>query len=410
MNFDSNPFPRFPRTGDAGTVLVTSLLLTMLLFGIAGAYVLLSVGGFENSARELATVEARSAAEDGLHLSLAELKSGVDADGDGLANVSATAADGRAISVTATNLGGNLYRLHSSVTLRRARKAADVVVERIPLGLPQAHFNAAIAAKGPVTASGSIVIDGRDWNDLGTAVVGSGIYGLSSMGVITTGGNSKIGGNGIAPAKPPPPGTTEAFATWADATDNDADGTLDEEAFDGVDNDGDGFVDEDTHGFPTSPDVALHFAPNTLKNAAIGSNTYFTSPAQVAACIAGNGGRLPGGKIIFCDFSAWLPVNLGSAFNSPPSILVYHNATSTALMTNVTGCFRGLILTDSVQHFNGTFALIGGLLSFADQAIGNAFGLGNASIKYSSAVLANLPAAGTVGAVRIKSWCRSSAQ
>lgn len=285
-----------------------------------------------------------------------------------------------------------------------------MIAEKIPLGaLNYGAAQGAISAKGPVVATGSIVIDGRDWNDLGTSVVGPGTYGISSMSTITHSGNAKVGGHGIAPAKPPPAGTVDPNAPWIDAVDNDGDGVLDEELFDGIDNDGDGVADEDTHGFPTSPDVALHLAPNTLKNAAISTNTYFTTAAQVDACIAANGGRLPGGKIIYCDFSAWQPVNLGSAFNSPPSILVQHNATSSATMGNVTGAFKRLMLIDQIQHFTGNFILVGGVMSFSSTALGNAFGLGNAQILYSSAVLANLPTAGSLSAVRIKSWDRSVA-
>jgi hypothetical protein len=397
------------RSSQAGTALVTALLATTLLFGIAGAYVLLSVGGYENSSREIATVEAAMAAEDGLNLSMAELKSGVDADGDGLGNVTATAADGRTITVTATNLGGLFYRLHSIAVLRRARKGSTVVVELVPSGGPQANFSGAIASNGPVTLQGSIVVDGRDWNTTGTAVVGSGVYGVTSTQAIATTGSAFVGGNGIAPAKPPPAGTIQPFATWTDLTDNDADGSVDEELFDGLDNDADGSVDEDTHGFPSTPDVALRLPPNTLKNAAIASGTYFTSALQVSLCVTANGNKLPGGKVIYCDFPLWQPVNFGGSYNNPPSIVVFHNATATAEMKNVTGYLKGLLITDRIEHFTGTFMLLGGILGMGDQALGNAFGLGNATIRYSSGVLADLPDIGTVNKIRIKSWSRSAA-
>jgi hypothetical protein len=398
------------RTTQAGTALVTSLLVTTLLFGISGSYLVLSYGGYENSSRELATVEARLAAEDGIQLSIAELKSGVDAGGDGLGNLTTTAATGGTVTVTATNLGGNLYRIHSVAVLHRARCGCEVLVDKIPLGTINFSPRSAISAKGPVQVQGSIVIDGRDHNALGTTVVGPGTYGIASMSTITNSGNAKVGGHGIAPAKPPPATTIEPNSAWTDGIDNDGDGSVDEELFDGIDNDGDGVVDEDTHGFPTTPDVALHLAPNTLKNAAISTNTYFTSAAQVDACIAANGGRLPGGKIIYCDFSPWQPANLGSSLNSPPSILVQHNATSTAQIGNVTGAFSGLVMVDAVQHFSGNFILVGGIMAFSSNALGNAFGLGNAQILFSSAVLGNLPTAGSLSAVRIKSWHRSVAQ
>src|SRR5262245_10389417 len=115
---------RFSTQAQAGTALVTALLLTTMLFGIAAAYLTLSAGGYESSSRELAAVEARFIADDGLHLSIAELKVGVDADGDGLGNITAAIADDRTVVVTATSLGGNMYRLHSEARVRRATIAA----------------------------------------------------------------------------------------------------------------------------------------------------------------------------------------------------------------------------------------------------------------------------------------------
>lgn len=90
----------------AGTALATALLVSTILFGIAGSYLTLSYGGYENSCRELATVEARLAAEDGIQLSIAELKTGVDAAGDGLGNLTSTGTNGGTVTVTATSLGG----------------------------------------------------------------------------------------------------------------------------------------------------------------------------------------------------------------------------------------------------------------------------------------------------------------
>jgi hypothetical protein len=390
--------------------MVVALLVTFMMFGIAGTYLVLSHGGFENSTVELATVQARLAAEDGIHLSIAELKSGVDAGGDGLGTLTSTAADGRTVTVNATPLGGNLYQIHSVGVLRRARAGADVLAETIPAGSLSFNARAAITAEGPVTTLGNITVDGRDWNITGTAVVGPGGFGISSMGTITNGGNSKVGGNGIPPAKPPPPGTQEPLADWSDGVDQDVDASTDEEAFDGADDDGDGMIDEDTNDYPESPDVMLGLPPNTLRNAAIASGTYCATQAAYDAMITANGGNVPGGVIIYCDFDTWLPVQLGNVFNSPPSVIVHHNATGTAQMKNVHGKFCGLLLADFVTHLNGDFVLLGALMSFGDDAIGNAFGNGNAFVKLCTAALNNLPSAGGSTAVRIRSWNRAVAQ
>jgi hypothetical protein len=383
-----------------------------MLFGIAGSYLTLSHGGFENSSRELSTITARLAAEDGIQLSLAELKSGVDAGGDGLGDLTYTQDDGATVTVIATSLGGNLWRIHSFAANRRARKGSQVVAELIPTGALGFTPRAAITAQGSVTTLGGIVVDGRDWNITGTAVVGSGGYGVSSTSTITSGGSSKIGGHGIAPTSLALPGTREALATWADGINQDNQGGVDEELFDGIDNDGDGSIDEDTHGYPKDPDVQMHLAPGTLRAAAQASGTYFTTQVQVDACIAANGGKMPGGKIIYVDFSPWQPANLStsSACNTTPSIIVHHNTAANALMKNVHGNFLGLMLVDGVSHLNGDFTLIGALMSFAPASYGNAFGNGNANVKLSTAALSNLPSLGSAANIRIKAWQRAVAQ
>lgn len=392
-----------------GSALLSSLFVATVLIGTAGTYLFVSFGGYESGNRELAGVRARFASDEGLQRSMAELKSGVDAGGDGLGTITFDGADERRIQVTATDLGGNLFRLHSRGAVTRAALACDTLIEVIPpqaLGFPA---RAAITSHGQVTTSGNITVDGRDWNWAGTAVTGPGVFGVSCVNSISQNGSSTIGGNGLIPFQPALPGTTEPLASWADGSDNDGDGGTDEEAFDGIDNDADGLVDEDTNDYPTTPDVLFHLAPDTLKNAAIAAGTYFNSQAGIDAYIAANGGDLPGGKVFYCDFSLWLPVNFGNNLNDQPSIIVQHNASGTALMKNLHGAFKGLILSDNIMHINGDFLLVGGLMSFAPESVGNAYGNGGASIRFSSVVLNNLPAANANTRVRVKAWSRSSA-
>ena len=67
-------------------------------------------------------------------------------------------------------------------------------------------------------------------------------------------------------------------------------------------------------------------------------------------------------------------------------------------------------VADFVTHLNGTFTLIGALMSLADDSLGNTFGNGNAQVRYSSSVLLNLPASGNgIKDARILSWSRAQA-
>jgi hypothetical protein len=283
-----------------------------------------------------------------------------------------------------------------------------MLVQVEPAEILGALLRAAITAEGPVTTLGTIQIDGRDWDYVGGAVVGAGVFGISTVGSISNGGSSTVGGNGQAPAKTPAPGAQEEFAMWADGVDNDGDGPIDEEAYDGIDNDGDGKVDEDVNEFPQNPDAVVGAPPGTLLQVAQAMGTYFTSQAALEAWIAANGDNIPGGVIVYADFDEWQPVDFGSIMNDPPSIIVHHSAAGDAMMKNIHGEFRGLIICDRVQHLNGDFALLGGLLSLADEAYGNAFGNGSALVRYSSTALGQLPSSGGFNRVSVVSWSRAS--
>jgi hypothetical protein len=390
----------------AGTALITAMFVTLLLFGIAGSYLTLSHGGFETSTREVANVQARIAADDGIQLAAAELKSGVDAGGDGLGKI-VKKTGSASIDVTCTSLGGNLYRLHSEAVTNRARTAADVVAEKVPSGSLPYEAQAAISANGAVSTLGNIQVDGRDWNFTGTAVVGPGVLGIASSGAISQGGSSTIGGNGWAPSAPAKPGTTQPNSTWTDGVNNDGDGATDEEAWDGIDNDGDGSIDEDTNGFPTSPDALFSLPPGTLKAAAIASGNYFTTQAAFEAAMAANGNQVPGGKIIYLDFDTWLPAQFGTTLNETPSIIIQHNAAGNRLLKNAHGMFKGLLLIDGVTHLNGDFFLLGAIMSFCTGAPGNAYGNGAARVRLCTAALSTLPSAGGQTRIRIRGWNRS---
>jgi hypothetical protein len=397
------------RASERGSALACALLTTVMLFGVAASYMTLSYGGFENSNREMETVRARLYAEEGLHRALAEVKAGDDDDGDGLGDLSLEGTDGRTAVVTMTDLGGGLFRMRSVARLRRANAASELVVELIPAASISFAPRAAITAKGLVGTLGNITVDGRDWNYDGTAVVGPGKYGISSMDNITNGGNSKVGGNGMPPFKPPLPGANEKYASWNNATDEDGDGPSGEENFDGDDDDGDGEIDEDTNDYPTSPDIELKLPEGTLKAMAQAQGTYFATQAALSTYLAANGGEMPGGKIIYCDFTSWLPAELGGSLNAEPSILVHHTASGNALMKNVHGAFKGLVLADGVEHLNGDFLLLGALMSFAPESYGNAYGNGNAFVRLCTAALNDLPSGTGSATVRIRSWSRAPA-
>jgi len=394
---------------ERGQALVSSIFVVVALMSVSAAYLLVSYGAYEGDRRDNEGIRARCAAEEAINLSIAELKVGVDTGGDGLGNLTQTGDDGRELRASVVPLGGDLYRLHGVGELRRARAGYDAIVQVIPGPPLMFPFRAAIAAEGAVNTLGNISVDGRNWNSGGTSLVGPGVFGISSRNNITNGGSSTVGGNGFAPSRPPNAATLEKYATWKDLVDNDGDGSVDEELFDGIDNDHDGVIDEDTQGYPTSPDVMFKLSAGTLKQTAQANGTYFASQTAYENYRAAHGGNLPGGEIYYLDFATWQPANLSSTMNATPSIIIQHAPAGNALMKNVHFQFKGLVLGDFVEHINGDFLLVGAFMSFGNKAIGNAFGNGNATIRFSSAVLGQLPS-GTMGQnVRIVAFQRATA-
>ncbi len=403
-----------PRRSERGAILVSAILITVVLFGLASAFYTVSSGGVEVTSRELATAEARLAAEEGLNRGMAEMKNGVDLGNDGLGTLTYTGGDGRTVTVTATDLGGNLYRFHSVAVLQRARAGVDAIVERMMNGHLSMTPRSGVTTRGTFVAAGNILIDGRNWNATNTTLLGGGTFAVSSQADIIPWGNARFGGNGLVPTKPPQPASMDKFANWADGQNEDNDAAVDEEAFDGIDNDGDTLVDEDTNDYPASPDAMLHLPADTLRQAAIQAGTYFATQAEFDIWLAANGGVIPGNRIIYADFQSWTNVQLGSSLNASPSILVHHTSTNDAQMNYVHGAFRGLLIFDNLSHPSGDMFIHGGMVSFGDPSSANVwvnlYSSSYAAVRLSSSVLGNLPSPVLASTVRVRAWNRAVAQ
>lgn len=227
---------------------------------------------------------------------------------------------------------------------------------------------AAVVSNDKVDTNGNITIDGRDYDYSGSKLTGDpGVFGVLSTKTISSGGSSGIGGVGVAP---PSKGT--------------ASGSISENA---------GFKT----GYPSSPDEIAGVAAGTLKKAAQAAGTYVTSDAEFSALLSKNGGKIPDHAIVYCDFD---PGNgsfeIGSG-NDKSSILVIHTEGSTSSVKNLHGSFKGLMIADSVNHVNSGTAITGmvQMLSPTASEGANVFGNGNATIHFSSSVLADLPGAAT---------------
>ncbi len=265
-------------------------------------------------------------AEAGLDQKLQELRS------VNTSNISSTSFGEGSYSVT---YDATTKQIRSTGTVNGISKTAVSVVSKTsPPGV-----NGAITSAGNISFSGNIRVDGRDYNSSGSLTGASGTYGASAGGTVTQSGSSTIGGNGIAPASPANPATIQQNAS------------------------GNTF---------TTPEQLLGVAAGSL-------DQYKTSSLP----------SLPMSGIVYYTGDSWIAPDFGSSSSPSTGILIVHNASATALLQNLHGTFKGIIIADNLVHINGTAEIIGGVI--AKTSTGTT-GDGTADVKYSSEVLKNLPA------------------
>ncbi len=363
------------RRGEQGFSLVIVMMLVLVMVGLAYAYMVQSSSQRIETRESTMMEQAFYLAESGVSSAVAELNSGDDPAGDGLGVLLAGYAGGEYRTVV-TDLGEFAFKVISVGNYNERKRAVEVVAQQSKIPLEGA-VRGAVTADGDVFTLGNILIDGRDFDETGTKLVGKGKQGISSRRKVGVDGSSSCGGNGKAPVlgATPGDGVFEERADWSDGIDNDGDGWIDEEFFDGIDNDGDERIDEDIKdSYPASPDIALHLPPGTLEMSARYMGTYFDDPALYQEYLLAQGGNVPGGVIIFLAFDSIEPMAFGPILNEDPSIVIMHNATGSAEMKNLHGQFKGLIMADVITHINGDFRIVGAVHSFADENLGNAYG------------------------------------
>jgi hypothetical protein len=384
------------RKSEKGSAMIVALVVTLVVAGLSGSYLGLSVYRQGSTFREVDRERALYAAEAALAQSMHELNTNRDYDASGglmgtVAALTAIPGYSTAVSVDTTGLTGDQKRLTAICTFGPVNKRVDRSVEVIVdtnKSLVTTLGMAAIISRDPIDFSGNINVDGRDWDINGSAVVGAGVDGVVSGGNITVGGSAGIGGNGVAPPDAgAAAGSTDANHDWA---------------ADGLDNDREGTVDQPGETYPSDPDQALGLPNGTLMTAAKAMGTYYTTQAAYSLAITLNGGKALGGKVIYCDFTPSPPFELGLGLNADPSILVVHNSTSNAIVKNLHGDFKGLLMADKIEHINAGTNIVGMVQAWGQ--FGNLFGNGSSNVLFSSAVLANLPQVQTTPYYAVRAW------
>ncbi|MCA9322755.1 MAG: hypothetical protein KDB53_18585, partial [Planctomycetes bacterium] len=164
---------------EAGFVIITVMFMVVVIAVLSISYLGASFEYGRATSFENDLARARLAADEGVHLSLAELKTGADLQGDGLGNLIFAGADTRQIVVAAQDLGGGLYRIRSTGNVNQTSQAVDCIAQLLPPTALTLNARAAVTAEGPVVTSGNINVDGRDWDEWGAFIQGAGVFGIS---------------------------------------------------------------------------------------------------------------------------------------------------------------------------------------------------------------------------------------
>ncbi len=312
---------------EKGIMLIWFYLLIAVLAITGGSLYALSFQESQLTAMDQARNKAFYLAEAGLDRKLRELRIG------------------NSNAIATTSLGDGTYsatynpatkQIQSTATVNGITKTLiAVVLKQKPAGV-----RGAITSVGDIAFNGSIDVDGRDHDSSGNLTGDPGTYGASSGGTVTQGGSSTIGGNGFAPAKPANPAA----------------------------------VEQNADNIFMTPEEVLGLQPGSL-------DQYKTSTPPAT----------PFNGIVYLTADSWIAPDFGTADNPSTGIFILHNASGSALLKNIHGNFKGLIIADDLVHINGDAVVIGGVV--LQKQTGNVVGNGSAHVNYSSEVLSNLPTA-----------------
>ncbi|HTK80762.1 MAG TPA: hypothetical protein VL633_00570 [Bacteroidota bacterium] len=226
---------------------------------------------------------------------------------------------------------------------------------------------ALVNLNGRNTATGNIEIDGRDHDPWNTAVnAGQGNYGIwTTADTFYQAGSSTVGGT-----VPGTPGTDFAPAHPADPSIIALNQTYPGGAA------------------PATPDSVFGYGEGTLKALAktgFGGSQYVTDPSRLTQPFKG---------ITYVELPTSGPASTWSPSGSVKGsgILIVHNSAHNATINNLNGDaptygFSGIMVTDDATHINIDFW--GALVILTPNPQGNAFGTGQAHLRYSRRAMQN---------------------
>jgi hypothetical protein len=361
---------------EKGIVLVVALIMLTVLILLGTTAIMTSSSELRISANFKAGTEAFYIADAGLERAKITLNSVSDintllASGT-LSFGSSVSFGGGAYSVVVTNNAGDpggattdtdklVVATSTGTSAGGGKRVLQAVFYKPTLNPP--GIRGAITANFSVGTLGTMIVDGRDHDMDGNLISsGNGMFGVSTKGDVTEGGNSKIGGTTTAGVEvaPTKSGTWGPPATgFASACERNAAWTA-----------------------PLTPDQALGWPEGTLKRIAqsgFGGSQYVTNPANLT---------IPFSGVTFVEIPPgqdWTAVDFGES----TGILVVHNNSRNAVIENTNaGRFKGVILADDYVHIHNQ--IIGAVVALStNPSSGNCIGNGSGSALYSKAAVDN---------------------
>ncbi len=204
------------------------------------------------------------------------------------------------------------------------------------------HFtaNAAVTSRSDVHLTGTILIDGNDYDSTNFFRLNPGVFGISTCGIYDPQNASKTYslGRGYTGGSPPIDSVVKQNA--------------------------------DPSGYPKTPEEVLGLSPGALDK--IKTTSFPSAPFHGIVYVKGPG------------------IINAPDFNGSTGIFIYHDTTFNSVLKDIHGAFKGILICDQIDHINGSANFLGIVVTLSSEVAGNAFGNGNASIRYSSQVINNL--------------------
>ncbi len=202
------------------------------------------------------------------------------------------------------------------------------------------QVKAAVTSRRSDTITGNIKIDGRDWDSTNFDTIGAGVLGIYTCDTVTidAAGSSAIGGMGIEPPSPKgvAPGSVQ--------------------------------VHGDAASFPGDPESVLGVDSGAL-------DKYRTLPPASVFYTGTN-------NVVYWDSCPQATVSLSGG-----GVIICHNAAYSAVLRNVHGSFKGIIIADRIDKVNAGMLFLGAIFTLSTNPSGNVFGNGSPKIRYSSRIV-----------------------